>query len=653
MSGCILMDSPAKRGWAGDFMETGDSAGGFRWCWAVASILALKLGALPAAAQLRVVNYNIAQLGGNDAALQNVFEALHADDKPGFAVPVSVFVFQEVRNADFPVLQALISASAPPGVSYAAATYTNLGEDGTGGAQAMFFRAGLLQEIPAAHLDIYTQAGRYTDRWRLRLVGNNSFPAFFYVYGSHLKADNDSASENLRLIGAQAIRDDADALTPLDQHIIYCGDYNLYDDAEPAYLEFLSPGNAQAFDPLGTGPWNGAANAIKHSQSPRAINCCGLVGGALDDRFDFQLSTAPFDDGEGLSRMSATPFSYRSFGNDGLHFDQAINAGDNFYYSDDLAASNALADDLHEASDHIPVIVDYQLPAAMSAQIEPSFGRVIQDAALQISVDVTNVADVVVVQGADELDYTATASLGLSGVASDTVEALGDVSSPSFDLNTAVVGPLTGQVALTATSQAAFNPSIVIETTGTIVRPSNPSFSDSIDLDDLNVGGSFPAESGIHPITVFIHNYNFDALQALMDIDSATQFDPESPFQYVSGLGDSIGSTPAALTYSFDTAGLAPGTYKVFVIVQTSDEDLPGETSAMLHLGLAVTVGDASECPEDVIADGLVNVSDLLAVIAAWGPCPVPSTCPADTNDDGLVNVADLLAVIAAWGPCS
>ena len=38
-------------------------------------------------------------------------------------------------------------------------------------------------------------------------------------------------------------------------------------------------------------------------------------------------------------------------------------------------------------------------------------------------------------------------------------------------------------------------------------------------------------------------------------------------------------------------------------------------------------------------------VADLLAVIAAWGPC---SGCSADINGDGVVDVADILAVIAA-----
>jgi hypothetical protein len=49
----------------------------------------------------------------------------------------------------------------------------------------------------------------------------------------------------------------------------------------------------------------------------------------------------------------------------------------------------------------------------------------------------------------------------------------------------------------------------------------------------------------------------------------------------------------------------------------------------------------------DVNGDGIVNVSDLLAVIEAWGPCSF--ICPEDLNGDGVIDVVDLLAVIAAW----
>jgi len=54
------------------------------------------------------------------------------------------------------------------------------------------------------------------------------------------------------------------------------------------------------------------------------------------------------------------------------------------------------------------------------------------------------------------------------------------------------------------------------------------------------------------------------------------------------------------------------------------------------------------DCPEDCTGDGVVDVLDLLAVLAAWGQSGVP----ADVNADGIVDVLDLLAVLAAWGPC-
>ena len=53
--------------------------------------------------------------------------------------------------------------------------------------------------------------------------------------------------------------------------------------------------------------------------------------------------------------------------------------------------------------------------------------------------------------------------------------------------------------------------------------------------------------------------------------------------------------------------------------------------------------------------DGVVNVQDLLAVIAAWGACPgkCPPSCAGDiapAGGDCTVNVQDLLFVIGNWG---
>ncbi len=55
------------------------------------------------------------------------------------------------------------------------------------------------------------------------------------------------------------------------------------------------------------------------------------------------------------------------------------------------------------------------------------------------------------------------------------------------------------------------------------------------------------------------------------------------------------------------------------------------------------------ECPADLDSDGTVGVSDLLSLLASWGPC---KGCPADFDGNGAVGVSDLLVLLANWGPC-
>ena len=53
---------------------------------------------------------------------------------------------------------------------------------------------------------------------------------------------------------------------------------------------------------------------------------------------------------------------------------------------------------------------------------------------------------------------------------------------------------------------------------------------------------------------------------------------------------------------------------------------------------------DEITCPEDLNGDEMVDVTDLLTVIAEWGE----TNSPADINGDNIVDVSDLLMVIAA-----
>lgn len=56
-------------------------------------------------------------------------------------------------------------------------------------------------------------------------------------------------------------------------------------------------------------------------------------------------------------------------------------------------------------------------------------------------------------------------------------------------------------------------------------------------------------------------------------------------------------------------------------------------------------------CPPDLDASDDVGFSDLLVLLAAWGPCQ--GECPEDLDGSDDVGFSDLLALLTVWGPCS
>ena len=71
---------------------------------------------------------------------------------------------------------------------------------------------------------------------------------------------------------------------------------------------------------------------------------------------------------------------------------------------------------------------------------------------------------------------------------------------------------------------------------------------------------------------------------------------------------------------------------------------------ACVSRGIAVLTVTGTTVVGDITGDGVVDINDLLAVIAAWGPCPnPPATCTPDVTHDGSVDVNDLLVVISHW----
>ena len=297
-----------------------------------------------AQAQIRVVNYNVHFCSADMDAMKTVLDAASADDTHGEPIPVSIFMFQEVTKGKQKILHGLV------GDSYSGGKYTNSGE--SGGAQAMFYRTDQFIEKPEDHVDIYTGATRNADRWHVIGIGENE-GVDLWMYSAHLKASKGSENKMQREFGAKAILEDI-ATLPEGANVIVVGDMNFYTAREPAYTAFVDV----LVDPLGTGEWTGEEEASKHTQSPRKERGGGLASGGLDDRFDFQFISKSLHDGIGLDIIQG---SYHALGNDGKHYDIAISDGDSSYFSSDIERGNDLTTALHEASDHIPVLADYDV----------------------------------------------------------------------------------------------------------------------------------------------------------------------------------------------------------------------------------------------------------------------------------------------------
>lgn len=169
------------------------------------------------------------------------------------------------------------------------------------------------------------------------------------IYSVHLKAGSGTANEQQRLAEANILRQVTDNLPPTTDFIIV-GDFNLYTSSEPAYQVLLDQATSgYVLDPIDMpGDWHADPTfALIHTQSTRTRQFGGGANGGMDDRFDLILASQSVMDAGGIEYLEN---SYQAFGNDGLHFNDSINALPN------NAVPPAVANALHYASDHLPVV---------------------------------------------------------------------------------------------------------------------------------------------------------------------------------------------------------------------------------------------------------------------------------------------------------
>lgn len=467
---------------------------------AVLLAIVLAVGASPgvALAQLRIVSYNTGtgqsanpETGQTArAGMENVLDAIGQELTGGLAKPIDVLLLQEqfsmaVSAQSF--VDLLNDLYDPVNrTMYDRSTLNALTSDpqGDAGGPGLVYNTqavSLISEMRFGAVNGSAQA-RSTMRYQLRPVGYGS-EADFYAYNNHYKADTGLENNARRLLEAQGVRANSDALGD-GVHAIYAGDYNIQSTSSTAYQHLLSEGAGQAIDPLNPGnsfqSWNtNSTYASYHTQSPALVSrYSGQTTGGLDDRFDFQLVTSELMDGEG---MSLIPGSYHAFGNNGTTYDDDLDDASNTYPFTGVSFTSytrsQLLTNLASVTDHLPVVADYQLPAKLSAELASAVpGSVTLGAAVSLDVLVQNAASVLIAGGADELDYTLSVTGDLIGSAAGTDFALGGGNLHQVQLNTLTAGAKSGSIIVTSASQGAANALVAIPVSftvgggGTVVR---------------------------------------------------------------------------------------------------------------------------------------------------------------------------------------
>lgn len=616
-------------------------------CVGLSGLLVL-LCASPALAQLRIVTYN--STGGPRTDTDLILEGIGAESVGGIARPIDALLLQEqdsVSGDTQEFVDLLNAIYSPGGPAIYARSMVN-GASSGGGTQTLVYNTQTIELISEATVGVIggSTFARQALRYQLRPVGYDS-SADFWVYNHHMKAGQTSTDADRRWRETQTTRQNADALNGgVDgAHVIYVGDFNIYSNLEKMWTNpGISPpsltdaGNGQAFDPASkVGVWHDSSGyKIVHTQSPTTYErFAGQTTGGMDDRFDWQATTAEFLDGEGLSYISG---SYHTFGNNGTHplngnIDDPSNTA-----LPGLPNRTAVLTALATSSDHLPVVVDYQVPAKMQVAVGSIASRVLVGATANVGVTVTNSATAQVVAGADELDYSGGGSGAVSGSLSGTDQPLGGGNNHQLALSTATAGAKSGQINVTSTSQAVANGSFSQNVAYDVLDHANASLAGGSDVNTLTYDFGIVAK-GTGTQTHGLALYNLIATPgatAALDLDSISLTGDSGVLSTDLTLFDNLAAGGAHVFNALlDTSSL--GILATQVLMSLSDEDLPGEvTGQLLTLNLAARIalgGDANLDGYVEGADYTIWSDNYLQTGQSWQD--------GDFNGDGLVDGGD------------
>ncbi len=304
-----------------------------------------------------IMTYNILNYPGTDSNIRNPEFKKIVD-----AVQPDILVVQEIlsQSGVDEFLTDVLDAN-----KYNAGTFIN----GTDTDNAIFYYDSLFSFLTNT---VISTALR--DINQFKLVHNITLDTL-YIYSLHLKASQGDDNETKRLAEVNNLRTVTDNLSA-SSYFIVLGDFNIYRSTEPAYAKLLDQSTSgYVLDPINTpGEWhNNASFASIHTQSPRVTQFGGGANGGMDDRFDMILISQSIMSNGGIDYVSGT---YTTYGNDGAHFNQAINLQPN------SAVSGEIADALHNASDHIPVYLTLQFEDVVPVELTSFTASIIDEGIL-------------------------------------------------------------------------------------------------------------------------------------------------------------------------------------------------------------------------------------------------------------------------------
>jgi hypothetical protein len=177
--------------------------------------------------------------------------------------------------------------------------------------------------------------------------------AFLTCIVTHLKAGSSSSDQQLRASMTAALMSHMENNMSAGEYLLM-GDFNVKTSSEQAYQNLVNYSNTnyRFYDPVNTpGSWNNSSSyADLHTQSTHYSSNGCASGGGMDDRFDFILISGDIDNQNGHYHYENG--TYKALGNDGQHFNDAIN------YNGNSSVPAAVLSALYNMSDHLPVVMN-------------------------------------------------------------------------------------------------------------------------------------------------------------------------------------------------------------------------------------------------------------------------------------------------------